>query len=89
MISIFFLWFAQTSIMPLFVGMLTGALAPWAWGKGCGLSSTRRALRAGIAAWIAHLALVGGGIVREGSIVDYAAVVLMSAMASELSCRWC
>lgn len=87
MISIFLPWFVQTSVMPLFVGAVTGALATWAWGKGCSMPLGRRAFRAGAAAWIAHLALVGSGLVREGSIVDYAAVVLISAVVSVLNCR--
>jgi hypothetical protein len=71
----------------LFVGAVTGALAPWASGGGCSVPSWGRALRAGAAAWIAHIALVGSGLVREGAIIDYAAVVLISSVVSALNCR--
>lgn len=87
MISIFLLWFVQTSVMPLFVGAVTGALAALVWGRSCAASTRRRALWAGLAAWAAHLAVVGGGFIREGSVWDYGVVALVSVVASELACR--
>jgi len=86
MVSIFLLWFVQTSVMPLFVGAVTGALAAWVGGSGCATGWWRRAIRAGAAAWTAHLALVGSGLVREGSTIDYAAVILISALSSAMHC---
>ena len=72
--------------MPLFVGAATGLLAPLVWGRGCGAPAVRRVLTVGLSAWAVHLALVGGGLVREGSLLDYVCVLLVSAAAGALSC---
>lgn len=79
-------WLLGTSVMPLFVGAGTGLWsrrvlrpAPGAW--------TRQAGRAALAAWLLHLVLVGSGVVRDGSMLDYAAVLLAAVLASWLACR--
>ena len=87
MLTLFLPWLAQTSIMPLFVGGATGALAPIAWGSGCAAGRARRSLVVGGGALLAHLVLVGSGILREGSIWDYAAVVLAATVLSAALCR--
>ncbi|CUA93259.1 hypothetical protein [Thiomonas bhubaneswarensis] len=87
MLTLFVSWLVQTSIMPLFVGGVTGALAPVVWGSGCRATLARRLLLAGGAAWLLHLALVGSGLLREGSIWDYAAVMLAGTLASAAACR--
>ncbi|WP_298289696.1 hypothetical protein [Thiomonas sp.] len=85
--SIFLLWFVQTSVMPLCVGAATGALAGVAWRGGCAAGWARRAGLGALASWGVHLALVGGGLLREGSVWDYAAVVVAGVTASEWVCR--
>ncbi len=87
MLTLFFSWLVQTSIMPLFVGGATGAFAPVAWGSGCAAGRARRALFAGGGALLAHLVLIGSGILREGSIWDYAAVLLAATLVSAALCR--
>ncbi|MGC9162418.1 MAG: hypothetical protein ACP5F9_02565 [Thiomonas sp.] len=72
--------------MPLFVGVVTGTLAPWVWGRGCGSPAMRRASAAGLIAWLVHLVLVGSSLVREGSLLDYAAVLLACSLAIAWSC---
>jgi hypothetical protein len=79
-------WLLGTSVMPLFVGAGTGLLsrrvlrpAPGAW--------TRQAGRAAAAAWLLHLLLVGTGLLRDGAMLDYAAVLLAAVAASWLACR--
>lgn len=66
-------WLLQTSVMPLCVGAATGWLAPWV--LRCGGRATARAASGAAAAWLAHIALVGSALVREGSNWDYAAVL--------------
>ena len=85
--SIVLLWFAQTSIMPLAVGAATGALAQFAWGGQCPASAMRRAIWSALASWLVHLACVGSGLIREGSIWDYAVVLLACVAATAWVCR--
>lgn len=85
--SIFLSWLVQTSVMPLFVGAVTGGLAPLAWGKGCAAGWKTRAILAAIAALLPHFMLVGSGLLREGSIWDYATVLLAACLASAAVCR--
>ncbi|CDW94135.1 conserved membrane hypothetical protein [Thiomonas sp. CB2] len=87
MLPLFLSWLIQTSLMPLFVGALTGGLAHRAWGSGCAASWGRRASWAAIGALLLHLVLVGGGLLREGSIWDYAAVLLAASLISAVACR--
>lgn len=88
MLSIFLSWLIQTSLMPLFVGALTGALAHLAWGGGgCAACWGRRASWAATGALLLHLVLVGSGLLREGSIWDYAAVLLAASLISAAACR--
>jgi hypothetical protein len=87
MLPIFLSWLIQTSLMPLFVGTLTGGLAHLAWGGGCAVSWGRRATWAAIGALLLHLVLVGGGLLREGSIWDYVAVMLAATLISAVACR--
>jgi hypothetical protein len=46
----------------------------------------RRASAAGLIAWLVHLVLVGSSLVREGSLLDYAAVLLACSLAIAWSC---
>jgi hypothetical protein len=87
MLPIFLSWLIQTSLMPLFVGALTGGLAHLAWGGGCAVSWGRRASWAAIGALLLHLVLVGAGLLREGSIWDYVAVMLAACLISAVACR--
>lgn len=87
--SIFLLWFVQTSVMPLCVGAATGALAGVVWRGGCAAAWMRRVGPAAMASWVVHLTLVAGGLVREGSVWDYAAVIVAGVAASEWICRRC
>ncbi|MDE2120169.1 MAG: hypothetical protein KGJ64_05725 [Betaproteobacteria bacterium] len=79
-------WLLATSVMPLFVGAGTGWLsrrllapAPGAW--------TRQVGGAALAAWLCHVLLVGSGLLRDGAMLDYAAVLLAAVAASGLACR--
>ena len=84
MLSLFAAWLLGTSVMPLAVGGALGALAP-------------RLLRAGrtaqCAAWCAaaalgaHLMLVGSGVLRDGAMFDYLAVLAAAWGAAALRCR--
>lgn len=87
MLPIFLSWLVQTSLMPLFVGALTGGLARLAWGRGCAASWGRRASWAAMGALLLHLVMVGGGLLREGSIWDYVAVMLAASVISAVACR--
>ena len=87
MLPIFLSWLIQTSLMPLFVGALTGGLAHLAWGSGCAASWGRRAGWAAMGALLLHLVLVGSGLLREGSIWDYVAVMLAASLISAAACR--
>ena len=87
MLTLFFPWLIQTSIMPLVVGGATGALAPIAWGAGCAAGRIRRVTWTGGAALVGHLAAVGVGVLREGSIWDYALVLLIATLTSATLCR--
>lgn len=87
MMSIFLLWFVQTSVMPLVVGAATAALTPIAWGRACPMSAYRRAAWVAMAAWLGHVVFVGVGLLREGSVWDCAAVVVLSVVGSAATCR--
>ncbi|GEM_PF-3154748 len=87
MLPLFLSWLIQTSLMPLFVGALTGGFAHLAWGDGCVVSWGRRASWAAIGALLLHLVLVGSGLLREGSIWDYVAVMLAASLISAVACR--
>lgn len=73
-------WLVQTSIMPLALGAATAALASLAW-PGCAAGLRSRVAWAAGAAWVAHVALVLGGVVRDGAVVDYAAVIAATVAA--------
>lgn len=79
-------WLLQTSVMPLVVGGVTGAMTGLVW-KGCAMSPGRRAARVAAGAWLAHLVVVGSGLVREGSVFDYGAVVAACVAVGAWACR--
>ncbi len=83
---ILIVWLLQTSVMPLVVGGATGAMTGLVW-KGCAMSPGRRAVRVAAGAWLAHLAVVGSGLVREGSVFDYGAVVAACVAVGAWACR--
>lgn len=78
-------WLLQTSVMPIVVGAATGAMAGLV--TGCAMPAARRAAWLASVAWLAHLAAVGSGLIREGSVADYGGVVLVCALVGAWICR--
>ena len=79
-------WLLATSVMPLLLGAAIGAISPWIL-RPCASPRSRQALRAALAAWALHLALVGSGLLIEGDMSDYGAVLLAALLASAWGCR--
>lgn len=77
-------WLLQTSVMPLFVGGATGAMAGLV--KGCAMPAARRAAWLASSALLAHVAVVGSGLVREGAMADYGVVVLICVVIGAWVC---
>lgn len=78
-------WLLATSVMPLFVGAGTG-LAARRLLRPCPGRWTRQAAWGALAAWGAHVLLVGAGLLRDGAMLDYAAVLLAAVAGSALAC---
>jgi hypothetical protein len=84
MLTLFLAWLLGTALMPLALGGALGALAPR-------LLHTGRAAR--VAAWCAlaallvHLLLVGSGVVRDGAMLDYGAVLATAWGVAAWRCR--
>lgn len=86
MLSILASWLANTSAMPLLVGGAIGAASKRVL-RPCAGRLGRQVAWAALAAWLAHLGLVGSGVLRDGAILDYAAVLAAAVAASVLACR--
>ena len=78
-------WLFATSVMPLFVGAGTG-LAARRLLRPCPGRWTRQAVWGALAAWGVHVLLVGAGLLRDGAVLDYAAVLLAAVAGSWLGC---
>ena len=78
-------WLLTTSVMPLFVGAGTG-LAARRLLRPCPGRWSRQAAWAALAAWSVHVLLTGAGLLRDGAMLDYAAVVLAAVAGSWMAC---
>lgn len=86
MLSLLLMWLAGTSVMPLVVGGAIGALSLKVL-QPCGSKLGRQVRWAALAALVAHLALVGSGLLRDGAVLDYASTLAAAVAASVLACR--
>ncbi len=78
-------WLVATSVMPLFVGAGTG-LASRRVLRPCAAGWKRQLLWGAGGAWLPHLFLVGAGLLRDGAMLDYAAVLAGAVAGSWLGC---
>lgn len=79
-------WLLATAAMPLAMGAAIGALGARVL-RPCGAGWRRLALLAAASACVLQFALVGSGAVRDGSVLDYALVLLTAVAAAALGCR--
>lgn len=86
MLTILVLWLVGTSLMPLAVGAGVGAAGRYLL-RPCTRSLRRLAVAGALAALIVHLVLVGAGVLIEGAMLDYGAVLLAAVVAATWAAR--
>lgn len=86
MLSLLLSWLASTSVMPIAVGGAIGAVGKRVL-QPCRGRLGRQVLWGAAAALVVHLALVGSGLLREGAMMDYGAVMASAIGACVLACR--
>lgn len=79
-------WLVATSVMPLAVGAGIGAVGRLLL-RPCAGSLRRLALAGALAALVVHLALVASGVLRDGDMLDYAAVLVAAVVAATWAAR--